>query len=168
MQIQRNSLSRFVNEVLKDTGLGGWPNFIGDRLFMSAVIIAVPVWGVLWFTVMPTFTLKDESVALILFTSIIWSPLLEEILFRGILQGFLKKTPWGNAKFLKLSKANWLTSLVFVIAHLWYQPLMWAMMVFLPSLVFGFFRDRYNHTFPSILLHAVYNGGFILANLMAQ
>jgi membrane protease YdiL (CAAX protease family) len=168
LRIQSNSLSSFINEVLKDLGLGRCPDFIADRLFTTALIIGVVIWGILWLTLMPTFTLKNESIALILFTGVIWSPLLEEIFFRGVLQGFILKRPWGNSTILHLTKANWLTSFGFAIAHLWHQPIMWAILVFVPSLVYGFFRDRYNHTFPSILLHAFYNGGFILANLMAQ
>lgn len=161
-------MSSYITEILKDLGLGPLPDFIGDRLYIAALIIAIAVWGILWPTVMPTFRLEDESVVLIIFTGIIWSPLLEEILFRGVLQGFMLKKTWGNTKFLHLTQANWVTSFVFVFAHFWYQPAIWAFMVLMPSLAFGFFRDRYDHTFPGILLHAFYNGGFLLVNLMSQ
>ena len=161
-------LSIAANAVLKEIGLDRWPDFIGDRLFIAAILIAAAVWGVLWFTLLPGYTLEGRSIALIVFTGIIWSPILEEILFRGVVQGFLLKKTWGSTKFFFLSKANWLSSLLFVLAHLWYQPVIWAIMVFAPSLVFGFFRDRYNNTYPCILLHAIYNGGFIWANYLKQ
>lgn len=154
--------------VLKEVGLDRWPDLNGDRLFAAAMLIAVVGWNVLWFTVMPAISLEGGSIALILFISIIWSPILEETLFRGVLQGLLLKNSWGSKRFLNLSIANWFSSLLFVMAHLWYLPIMWAMMFFAPSLIYGFFRDRYQNIIPCILLHAYYNGGFILANLIAQ
>jgi membrane protease YdiL (CAAX protease family) len=48
------------------------------------------------------------------------------------------------------------------------QPARWAILVFAPSLVYGFFRDRYNNLYPSIVLHSTYNAGFILINILAQ
>jgi membrane protease YdiL (CAAX protease family) len=36
------------------------------------------------------------------------------------------------------------------------------MLVFLPSLCFGFVRDRFGSVYPSIALHAFYNHGYFL------
>jgi membrane protease YdiL (CAAX protease family) len=33
--------------------------------------------------------------------------------------------------------------------------------VFLPSLIFGYFRDRYDQLHASIVLHVFYNAGYI-------
>ena len=154
--------------VLKEIGLDRWPAFFGDRLFNASLIAAVIIWIIFWFTVIPTFTLEGESIFFIVFIGVVWSPLLEEILFRGIVQGMLSKKRWGRAKFLFFSRANWFSSVLFVLAHLWYQPVLWALMIFAPSLIYGFFRDRYANIFPCIFLHSFFNGGFILINIMAQ
>jgi len=91
------------------------------------------------------------------------SPVLEEIVFRGGLQ------PWlGNQSFIPsqsvagITAANVLTSVVFAAFHLFNQPPLWAAAVFLPSLVFGWIRDRSGSVWPCIVLHIWYNVGFVL------
>jgi len=59
-----------------------------------------------------------------------------------------------------ISMANVVTSLLFASLHLISQPPLWAALVFVPSLVFGWARDRYITVVPSIILHVVYNAGF--------
>jgi hypothetical protein len=49
---------------------------------------------------------------------------------------------------------------VFVAAHFFWQVPYIAVSVFVPSLIFGYFRDRYHGIVPSILLHVFYNAGF--------
>ena len=154
--------------VLKEIGLDRWPPIMRDKVFWFAVAAGVFVWLLLWLTVAPTFSIQNRSITLLLLTSIIYYPVLEEVLFRGIVQGWLLRLPWGNKKYLTLTSANWLTSSLFVAAHFWYQPMLWALMVIVPSLVYGFFRDRYSSIYPCIILHAFYNGGFVLINLLAQ
>ena len=89
-------------------------------------------------------------------------PVLEELAFRGAVQTALLKTGFGSISRLGLTQANWITSLVFALFHLWHQSPAWAVAVILPSLVFGFFRDRYNSTVPGIILHCFYNIGFFV------
>lgn len=60
-----------------------------------------------------------------------------------------------------ISLANLLTSLVFAAVHLLRQPPLWAALIFLPSLVFGWARDRHETLLSPILLHVCYNAGFI-------
>jgi len=90
------------------------------------------------------------------------SPVLEELVFRGALQGALLQTAWGKKAYGGISVANGLTSVVFVVVHLFNQSLVWAVLVFLPSLIFGAVRERYQSTRYSILLHSYYNLGFFL------
>jgi hypothetical protein len=61
------------------------------------------------------------------FIGAVWSPIVEEILFRGMVQGKLTKKRWGRAKFLIVSRANWVSSARFVIAHFWCQPGRWVL-----------------------------------------
>ncbi len=86
-------------------------------------------------------------------------PVLEEIVFRGLIQDGLAKRlqPW---RFSLFSKANLLTSVAFTALHFVQHPPMWAAGVFLPSLLYGHFRERHLGLFSPILLHAFYNGGY--------
>jgi len=88
-------------------------------------------------------------------------PVLEEIVFRGGIQSALMSKPVFARRWYGLSLANLATSLLFAAMHLVSQPPVWAALVFIPSLVFGWARDRYNAVVPSVLLHAVYNSGFV-------
>lgn len=97
-----------------------------------------------------------------LFLLIIVYPAVEELAFRGALQGWLRSLTGGRPMLGVVSQANLLTSIVFSLAHLFYQPWMWAMLVFLPSLIFGICRDRYQSVVPGMWLHMFYNAGFFL------
>lgn len=84
-------------------------------------------------------------------------PVLEEIVFRGLIQGSLSQrlAAWRRGP---VSKANLLTSLLFAVLHGFSHPPLWAAAVFIPSLVFGHFRERHGGLTSPILLHAFYNG----------
>jgi membrane protease YdiL (CAAX protease family) len=161
-------MANVAGEILKDLGLDRWPPFIRDKLFLFALLAGVVVWLVLWFTVIPTFSALNQPHVKLVLLSIIYYPVLEEILFRGVVQGLLSKQSWGRNKVLYLSVANWLTSFMFVGAHFLYQSSLWAVLIIAPSLVYGLFRDRYQNTYPSIVLHMYYNAGFVSINLLAQ
>lgn len=87
-------------------------------------------------------------------------PVLEEAAFRGALQGELYRTSWGPNRFVGISAANLATSLAFSIAHVIYHPPLAAFLVFFPSLIFGYFRDRYHSVIPAAALHVFYNAVF--------
>ena len=53
-----------------------------------------------------------------------------------------------------------LISLVFTGLHFIYHPPLWAASVLLPSLVFGYFKDRYRTLTTPIILHVFYNAGY--------
>lgn len=88
-------------------------------------------------------------------------PVLEEIVFRGGVQTALFQRQFFSKSWFGISIANVCTSIVFAAMHLISQPPVWAALVFIPSLVFGWARDRYDSIVPSILLHALYNAGFV-------
>ncbi len=46
--------------------------------------------------------------------------------------------------------------------HVVRRPGMLSVGVFIPSLVFGFFRERYGNLYAPIALHIFYNAGFVL------
>ena len=87
-------------------------------------------------------------------------PVIEEWLFRGLLQRQLFKTRYGHPAVFGFSAANGITSILFAVAHLLGQPPEWAALVIAPSLIFGWFRDRYDSILPGAVLHSSYNLGY--------
>jgi len=91
---------------------------------------------------------------------LLWQPLTEELLFRGLLQGFLARTGPGSRTKTGISLANVMTSCVFVLFHFVHHAPAWALAVFVPSLLFGYFRDRSGSIWPPLLLHISFNTAF--------
>jgi membrane protease YdiL (CAAX protease family) len=88
-------------------------------------------------------------------------PILEEIVFRGGIQSFLMERSSLSKKTFSISGANLITSFLFAAAHLLHQSPLWASLVFFPSLIFGWAREKYDSIVPSIVLHSFYNAGFV-------
>ena len=134
---------------------------VTDWHFWVAVLLGPIVWlGLWWFTGKPV---PDGIEIKVFFMAVILYPIIEELAFRGFIQTqLLEKSVFRNSLFLKISNANLATSFLFACFHLFNQPPLWAALVFIPSLVFGYFRDRYEAVTPSIVLHAWYNLGFLV------
>ena len=92
-------------------------------------------------------------------------PLVEEWVFRGVLQGELLKRAWGKLRGIGISNANLITSIVFVSLHLINHPPGWALAVLVPSLVLGHFRERHESLLPPMLLHPLFNLTYLLAGI---
>jgi len=88
-------------------------------------------------------------------------PILEEIVFRGALQGWLRKRDRTLHDWRGLTLANVITSGAFSVFHLFRNSVGMSIAVFAPSVIFGFFRDRYDHLHTPIALHIFYNTGFV-------
>ena len=99
----------------------------------------------------------------LLISLILWQPMIEELLFRGVLQGELLRFHSLARPFMGMTPANVIVSCAFVAVHLVNQPPGWAVATVVPSLIFGFFRDRSLSVLPGLLLHAVFNGVFFLS-----
>lgn len=136
-----------------------YPVFYRDTLFWLAVAFGPLSWLLLWLVGIPRAAIHIP-VSTLLTVSLIY-PVLEEIVFRGGLQSALLARTMFRQHAGPVSLANVLTSIAFAAAHLFRQPPVWAALVLLPSLVFGWSRERYNSIVPSILLHMIYNAGFI-------
>jgi len=94
-------------------------------------------------------------------------PVAEELVFRGLMQDWVRNLPWGQAQFVGITCANGITSVLFVGCHFFSHPPLAAASVLAPSLVFGYFRDRYSgqipmHLLSPMLLHVWYNAGYFL------
>lgn len=132
--------------------------------FLVAAIAAAPAcWWLLSISVAVTKSpdLLDFVSQRFLMVAVLY-PVLEEVVFRGLLQGWLRRRPWGRESRLGLSNANLLVSALFTAMHMARQFSYWSIAVFAPSLIFGYFRDRYGNLTVPIALHVFYNAGIVL------
>jgi len=150
----RRPLTGFARECGLSTPAAGW---MRDGHWQLALLAAVPVWLLLALTVGRTMHAPAGMAAWLSF--VVVQPLLEELLFRGLLQGQLLRLG-ATRRIGPASLANWVTTAAFVAGHLFAQPPAWALAVAVPSLVFGHLRERLASVWPAVLLHAVYNAGF--------
>ncbi|HMS83934.1 MAG TPA: JDVT-CTERM system glutamic-type intramembrane protease [Nitrospira sp.] len=152
-------LSAHVTALL---GLHNHRPFHRDPVFLSLFVCGPFVWCAMTegFQFQP---LSQHVLWSVAFLSIaLWQPLLEELLFRGIIQGHMLQPLTRWKPWIGLSMPNLLTSLFFSLAHLAGHSITWSLLVFVPSLCFGFVRDRFGSVYPSIILHAFYNVGHFL------
>jgi hypothetical protein len=153
-------------DLFQDVGLLTCPPFYRDGQFYLALLAGLLVLAVIYLFV-PVhaydITLRQWSYFIAL---VIWQPFWEELLFRGIIQGQLYKSPWGKRARLKVSNANMVSSLAFAALHIAYNPDLWSVSVFVPSLVFGYFRERHNTTCSAIALHSIYNLGYMVVLIL--
>jgi membrane protease YdiL (CAAX protease family) len=144
------------------SGDGVIHKLLHDKWFGAAVLAALGFWLglILIFQVAPQPGVLWQQPSKYLMLLLVL-PVLEEVVFRGLVQDMLQR--WvRQRRVLSLSYANLLTSVGFVLAHLPFHPLLWTLAVFVPSLIFGFFKDRYNSLLPPVLLHVFYNIGYFL------
>lgn len=93
--------------------------------------------------------------------SVLSISVLEEVLFRGFLQGWLLGRIRFRQMLFRFSHANWLTSLAFAAAHVWTHSPMLVPGYFVVGMVLGYFRERYNGILTPVLLHSYYNLGLL-------
>ena len=89
-------------------------------------------------------------------------PVVEELAFRGWLQGLLLEKKIGQYRLGSLTIANVCTSFLFAALHVVSYTDYWMGLVFFPSLIFGLLREQYRRVLPSIVVHSFYNFGFML------
>jgi membrane protease YdiL (CAAX protease family) len=131
-----------------------------DRLFLAALLVGIVTWLILYFLQQPIVQWNWPLVRPWQFLSLVLLyPIVEEIAFRGLLQELLRDYV-SRRSLGPLTIANLLTSVLFAGLHFIYHAPLWAALVFFPSLVFGFFKDRTNHLLAPIILHVFYNAGY--------
>ena len=132
-----------------------WVRLARDRQFWLA-LLAGPAFWVWRAGGMPELSITGPRwlwLALVV-------PVVEELAFRGWLQGMLAERFPQRWCGRRLSQANLLTSLLFAAAHAGVAGHWSGGLVFVPSLAFGYFRDKYQRVMPAVLLHSFYNAGF--------
>jgi membrane protease YdiL (CAAX protease family) len=139
----------------------GWRRWLSDAHVRVALLAAIPVWLALGLIAGNGLRAVEGWLASIAFLMV--QPILEELAFRGALQGALLR--WTSARKLgPVTVANVWTTICFAVLHLTSQPPAWALAVAVPSLVFGHLRDRFGSVLPAVALHVVYNAGFALTS----
>jgi uncharacterized protein len=133
-----------------------------DRRLWAAFIAAPIYWTVVACRQMPALELHwpwHSPLAFLLIVLVY--PVLEEIVFRGLIQEFIQRLlPFP---FLgPVSMPNAITSILFAGLHILISTTLAGAWVFFPSLVFGYFKDRYLKLTAPILLHIFYNGGYFM------
>ncbi|MFC1588875.1 JDVT-CTERM system glutamic-type intramembrane protease [Pseudomonadota bacterium] len=162
-----NNLQADITHVLRESGLVRCSAFYRDAHFYLAVIAGVVV---LWFIhdLMPVFKSESALQWPLLLSILLWQPFVEELLFRGLIQGQLSRYKYAQQLIFKLTVANIATSVLFVATHVIGTPAIWSLTVFFPSLLFGYFRDKYNSVYPSMILHSAYNSMVVIGLLLYQ
>lgn len=139
-----------------------------DPVLIAAILLAPPVW---WLLAPLVGTARSGDFWAVLAVVLLY-PVLEELSFRGLLQGWLQELLGQRQRWRRLpagiSLPNLFTSLAFCAAHLPTQPLGWVAGAFLPSLLFGYLRDRTGSVLPPMALHVYYNAGLMLFMLYVR
>lgn len=102
-----------------------------------------------------------------LFLGLLAAPILEELAFRGAIQPAIasKLNPRLTGHWLP-SAPNIITSVLFSSLHLWNHTPLAAAATFLPSLVFGYLKDRFDSLLLPIGMHIWYNAALMLVLLV--
>lgn len=158
-----------IAALIQSFGLHFSPSFFRDGQFYLA-LGAAPLALMALTYLAPGWNAGMRAEPAVILTLVLWQPVVEELLFRGFIQGRLEQRRWACKQFLFLSVANYCTTLAFVAAHLVHHSIAWALAVAVPSLLFGHFRERHGQVSPSIALHAAYNAcylafGFLLPDV---
>ncbi len=134
-----------------------------DKAYLTAIFLAPFIWFSLYYSGVgvtgPDWLSRHFSLFLQL---VLLYPIVEELVFRGLIQEKLWQTRLSRLSIYCVSMPNIVTSIVFTGFHFISHPPVWAVTVIIPSLIFGFFRDRYQHVLPAIILHVFYNSGYFL------
>ena len=134
-------------------------NYWRDHWFWAALAAGPICWLLMYLLGVP---LRQSPVSLgLIGYFVVDYPVLEEFVFRGGIQPALANRPALAKSFAGISIANIITSILFAAAHLLSHSLFWSALVFIPSLVFGWARDRHNSVMSPIVLHMAYNAGFL-------
>lgn len=126
----------------------------------GAAIVAAPLFVLLYNSIFQHQALDVDVLDFdtkSLFFLILFYPVVEEFAFRGVIQEYIATKTKQYPSFYYLTVANMLTSVLFVAMHFVHHTPLWAMLVFVPSLIFGYFKEQYGHVGASIFLHMFYN-----------
>ncbi|CAA0116835.1 Uncharacterised protein [BD1-7 clade bacterium] len=128
-------------------------------VLMSALLIG----AVMWWLMPQEVAARTIFSPWLLLNMLLLFPLVEELLFRGVIQPQLLQRPLLALRYWGISRANLITSLLFVGLHFVNHSPLWAVAVILPSLTMGYMRERYQNLILPIFLHMYFNAIYLLA-----
>ena len=137
------------------------------RTFLISLGLALPVWVAVYLAISAGWSLPEIPPQILgwLWVVLVF-PVAEELAFRGFLMGLLGKLlPKRGFKFVTLN--NFMTSLLFSIAHLLTRSLTLGLLVFVPSLWLGWVREKTSSIFLCAAIHVSWNLGFFVAATLA-
>ena len=126
----------------------------------GVALVAAPIFVLLYISMFQDQTIDLQNIlsdTKSLFFLIVFYPVIEELAFRGVIQEYIAIKTKQYPTFYYLTLANILTSILFVLMHFVHHTPLWALLVFIPSLIFGYFKEQYKSILPSIFLHMFYN-----------
>ena len=157
-----SGIRRAGRDLAEELGVRRCGTFHRDRLFVLAAAAGVGFWALLWL-LLPVQPMQWWHVASWDFLTLaVVQPCLEEVVFRGVLQGRLSRWHGMQTTWHGFTAANGVTALLFTAGHFVNHPAPWATGVIMPALVFGLFRDRHASIWPGAMLHIFYNGGYFI------
>lgn len=122
-------------------------------IFPIIVFTAVLVYFICCIYLYGISSISLYNIILFLFAS----PLLEEFIFRELVQNKINKF-LKSGFFLHISYGSFISSLIFTFIHLLLNDFaVIYLMVFLPSLFFGFLYDKYKSLLLPVLFHSFFN-----------
>ncbi len=142
----------------------GTPGWWREPWCIGAASLALPLWLGLWWTGNHGPTVWTSTNLWLYVSLSCWQPMLEELGFRGLLQGVLLDHTTYRFGVGPVTLANLLSSAAFGIAHLPSHPLPWAAGIFIVSLLLGFARERTGSLYPAMALHCYFNAGYFLVS----
>lgn len=148
-----------VRRVSEALALRAVPGLLRDRHFLLALAAGPAFWAGLWLYLGEVPGPAREALGPLLYLVVV-TPVLEELAFRGALQGWMLDYTWGRGRSGPFTRANLAVSCLFTAIHFAYHPPLWAIAVIIPSLLFGHLRDRTGSVVPAMLVHAWYNAGY--------
>jgi len=134
--------------------------FWRDAHYWLAVLAGPVAWAALH--VLGVSHGSQASSPFVLLLSILVYPCIEEWFFRGTLQPWLRSYALLVHERFAISGANLVASISFAILHLLQHAPIWVVLVFFPSLIFGWSMERFKTLWAPVSLHVFYNAGFFL------
>ncbi|MFC1236225.1 JDVT-CTERM system glutamic-type intramembrane protease [Vibrio sp. F74] len=134
-----------------------------DKKLIVTVLLSIVIGGVFWHLLPCNLSSTWDISTTVIINMLFIYPVIEEWVFRGTIQEGLLKNKSLRKAYYGVSNANLIASCLFMGFHMIHQPLLFAVLVFIPSVVFGFFKERYSALLVPIGLHILFNGIFLLA-----
>ena len=143
----------FLLDFFKFIGLNLNTKWLKNVTFYLALLTALPAKTLIVLLSPHIKTHIDLSIHLIFF--LLFISFSEELFFRGFLIPVFSSFIKGN--FWLFSYSNIIVSVAFSISHIFLHNVFWSALVFFPSLIYGYFREKHGSILPSVILHFAYN-----------